>query len=375
MARHVRTNLFLVAGILASTAFNCHAQWLDKHGVDLGFSYQAGYQASPNGNNAGSSAKQRLTLNALVDLGKTIGPANSSFFFQYQNHHGEHGSQNVADAQQFDGLDDPEYDRIHMLWYQQIIADGRVRIKLGKVEPKSEFFAPTNAAHHFSVSTERSPTIAAQGPPSMSLNAFFNITKNYSLALGVYDASWNRGRDENTLKLHNPFKAKDLAIFLENRINWQHGFRDLPGGAKLGLWQLDGRAYNYDGSAESSKQGYYLVLDQTFNDMGAGVYFQFGSADEDLNPIRQHIGLGLQWPGLLKSRSEDIFGLGFSTIEFSQANSAPYSDNSESVIEIFYKAPVKSWLEIQADIQAINNPGGQGARDVVVSTFRISFSF
>jgi len=91
-----------------------------------------------------------------------------------------------------------------MFWFQQRLFDEQLRIKVGKVEPKSEFFAPENARNHLEFSTERSPTIIAQGPPSMSLNVFHTPNDRFSLGLGVYDAAWNEGRDENTMTLHTP---------------------------------------------------------------------------------------------------------------------------------------------------------------------------
>ena len=66
------------------------------------------------GTDAGGSRKQRLTLNMSADMEKLTGLKNGTFFAQYQNHNGVSGSSNVHDIQQFGGLDDPEYDRIHM---------------------------------------------------------------------------------------------------------------------------------------------------------------------------------------------------------------------------------------------------------------------
>ena len=347
----------------------------DDLGLEFGASYEAGYQAAPWGSDAGGSNKQRLTLNLSADTGKLFGLENGTFFFQYQNHTGEHGRDNVGDIQQFDGLDDPEYDRIHMFWYQHVFMDGKLRIKLGKVEPKSEFFAPENAKNHLGFSTERSPTIIAQGPPSMSINAFYSPTDNFTIAFGIYDATWNQGRDENTFKLYNFFEADEYAIFVEGRYKWQTDNSGRGGGVKVGFWRLDGERNLFAGGQVDGTNGYYIVLDQTITDNGIGVYAQFGSADKKVSALSRHIGAGMQWVGPFNGRDNDVFGAGVSTVKFSNAPGSPFIKASETAYEIFYKAPITSWFTVQADGQLITNPGGLGAESVFVSTFRGTVAF
>lgn len=360
--------------VLTSLTSGAQAQ-TDDVGLDFGASYEMGYQAAPWGSDDGGSNKQRLTLNLSADTGKLFGLKNGTFFFQYQNHTGEHGGNNIGDIQQFDGLDDPEYDRIHMLWYQHVFMDGKLRIKMGKVEPKSEFFAPKNAGNHLGFSTERSPTILAQGPPSMSFNAFFSPTENFTLALGIYDATWNRGRDENTFKLYNFFKADDYAIFAEARYDWKAASSGPGGGLKVGFWRLDGERNLFAGGQTDGTNGYYITLDQTITASGIGVYAQIGTADKKVSNLSRHIGAGMQWVGPLKGREKDVFGLGVSTVKFSDAPGSPFLKGSETAYEIFYKAPITSWFTLQADGQMISNPGGLGAENVFVSTFRGTLSF
>ncbi|WND03609.1 carbohydrate porin [Temperatibacter marinus] len=367
------TTLVCIAAMSYSTALV--ANDLEEVGIDLGGSYEVGLQAAPLGSDAGGSSKQRFTLNLKADMNKLLGLENGTLFFQYQNHNGEHGVNNIFDIQQFDGLDDPEYDRIHMFWYQHVFLDGAVRVKIGKVEPKSEFFAPENARNHLGFSTERSPTIIAQGPPSMSINTFLKLSDSFTFAMGVYDASWNSGRDENTFKLHNFFDANEFAIFLEGRYTWEQGINGLPGGVKLGGWRLEGDRDRFSGRTVDGTDGYYVVYDQTLTENGIGVYAQYGHADKRVSALSRHVGLGMQWKGPFQSRENDVFGAGLSTVKFSDVSASPFSKGSETAYELFYKAPITDWFTLQFDVQAINNPGGQGAEDVVVSVLRGTFSF
>lgn len=352
-----------------------NAQTFEDRGFDFGAEYAVGYQAPPIGSDAGDSRKQRLTINVSTDLEKLFGLANGTFFAQYQNHNGVNGSTNINDIQQFDGLDDPEYDRIHMLWYQHIFMNGKLRIKLGKVEPKSEFFAPENATNHLGFSTERSPTIIAQGPPSMSFNAFYSPSEAITFAFGLYDATWNQGRDENNFKLHNIFEASDLAYFLEGRFKWKQGINGHPGSVKIGGWKLDGERIMFNGVQVNNTEGFYVVVDQTLTSNGVGFYAQFGTVDKKVSALSRHIGIGIKWDGPIEGREYDVLGAGVSTVKFSDDPNAPFISDSETAYELFYKAPLTSWLTVQADLQAITNPGGRGANNVIVSTFRATFSY
>jgi len=83
----------------------------------------------------------------------------------------------------------------------------------------------------------------------------------------------------------------------------------------------------------------------------------------------------MQWLAPFTSRQNDVFGLGVSSVEFSDATGSPFIASRETAYEIFYKGPVTSWLTLQGDLQQIENPGGQGAADALVASFRATFSF
>ncbi|MDG1417528.1 MAG: carbohydrate porin [Maricaulis sp.] len=340
--------------------------------VTFGLSYAAGHSFEPLGpEDGGSTSKQRLTLNFEADLERAWGWQGASLFVQYQNHSGVPGAREVGDIQVYDGLDDPEYDRIHMAWLQQHFFGDTLRVKLGKVEPKSEFFAPTNATHHLGFSTERSPTIIAQGPPSLSANFFYHPSDQFSIGLGIYDAAWNNGFDENSLNFHNVFSdLGDLAIFLEARYSFKSGRTRL----KVGGWRLDGALNRFDGTSTNGAEGLYLVLDHDLSDQ-VGLYAQLGFADSSVSALTQHFGAGLQWQGPLNIRPDDIFGFGVSRVSFSDDVNAPFTQEAETAYEVFYKMPVGAQLVLQANFQFIDNPGGTGRSDALVPTIRGTINF
>lgn len=340
--------------------------------LDFGASFEAGFQG-PIVSGEQVSYRQRTTLNVGWDLEKSFGLTDTQLFFQYQNHTGPNGSTIIGDIQRFDRLDDPEYDRLHMFWLQTKLMDNKIRLKLGKVDPLSEFFAPRNAAHHFGFSTVRSSTIIAQGPPSMSINAFLDVTSDFQVAFGMYDATFRQGQDENTFTLRDFFAAQEYAYFMEGRLQWQDGFLGLPGALKLGYWHLDGDTVRFDGGIESSTGGFYTTFDQDLSDNGVGVYVQVGLADGDVSPLDFHFGTGFKWQGINPSRAADVFGAGVSLASFSNDAAAPFIKPAETAYEIFYKAPLRDDIVLHGNLQAIDNPGGLLASDALVFSLRFQW--
>lgn len=344
----------------------------DDSALNFGASFEAGFQG-PIVSGEKASYRQRTTLNVGLDLEQFLGLSDSELFFQYQNHTGPNGSTIIGDIQRFDRLDDPEYDRLHMFWFQTRLLDSRLRLKLGKVDPLSEFFAPRNAAHHSGFSTVRSSTIIAQGPPSMSINAFLDVTNNFQLAFGMYDASFRQGQDENTFTLRNFFGAQEYAYFMEGRLQWQDGFSGLPGALKVGYWHLDGDSARFDGGLENSTGGFYTTFDQDLTDTGVGAYVQLGFADGEVSPLDFHFGTGIKWQSFNPSRPEDVIGAGLSFASFSNEDAAPFVKRAETAYEVFYKAPVRENIILHGNFQFIDNPGGLGANDALVFTFRLQW--
>ena len=351
---------------------------LSERGFTIGGSYEAGFSKNTHGgiDTDGASNKQRLTLNLSLSLDKLIGLEGGTVFFQYQNHHGSFATDEVGDIQQFDGLDDPEYNRIHMFWYEQWLFGKKARFKIGKVEPKSEFFGPIYAKNHLGFSTERSPTIG-HGPPANSVNLFLYPTKSLEFGFGIYDAAFNEGRDENDFRLHSLFSSPADTFYLaEGRYKWDSGR------FMAGYWYLDGDFNKLDGpGTQSSKDGFYLVLDQMVykennnkdDNQGIGIYLQYGYTDEDISSIKAHYGAGFQWTGAIPSRDEDVWGMGVSHVDLSSDNTT-FRDNYERAFEVFYKGKISKNLTLQYDMQFIENPSGQHT-DALVHNLRVTFSF
>jgi porin len=113
---------------------------------------------------------------------------------------------------------------------------------------------------------------------------------------------------------------------------------------------------------------------------GLGLFARFGYANSDLNEMGNFWSIGAQYQGLVDSRDDDVLGLGFAQgifSDFAGANDgAGYSDDHESVLEIYYNATLTPWLNISPSVQYISNPGGnRTVSDAVVLGLRLQMIF
>jgi len=113
---------------------------------------------------------------------------------------------------------------------------------------------------------------------------------------------------------------------------------------------------------------------------GLGVFGRFGYANSDLNEIGNFWSLGFQYQGLIDTRDDDVLGLGFAQgvfSDFAGANDdAGYTDDHESVVELYYSAALTGWLNVSPSIQYVSNPGGnRTVSDAVVLGLRLQMTF
>jgi len=115
--------------------------------------------------------------------------------------------------------------------------------------------------------------------------------------------------------------------------------------------------------------------DADFYVEGIGFFLQYDQADPNVMESDQHIGLGLTWRGMLVGRDDDVIGIGLSWVHFSDDNNAGFTENSETAIEIFYKAQITPAVSVQPYLQHITHPGGLGNRDAINAGGRSKFLF
>lgn len=109
-----------------------------------------------------------------------------------------------------------------------------------------------------------------------------------------------------------------------------------------------------------------------------GLFLTLGATDGDPNPYQATLFLGVGGQGLLGSRPNDRFGLGYFFIKFSdtlQSTLTPFvSLKNEDGVEAYYDYAVVGWLRVAADLQYVK-PALGDARAALVAGWRVGVSF
>jgi porin len=324
-----------------------------------------------------------FNLNVTVDTQRLLDWKGGTVFANFRNQNGKQHSLDGA----FQGTSHVyslERTQISELWFEQVLLDGMLRFKAGKIDANTEFAYVANGAEFLNDSMSYSPTIRdfpTDPDPAIGGVAFAYPNEHIYVGLGVFDGAGHEGVNTGTQGPATFFGAPaDLFLIGEAGLKWSaEGRRD--GRLGLGIWRHTGTFSRFDGGFDSGASGPYLVFDQTLwnenpeakgDQQGVGLFFQYGHADSAVSIVQHHVGGGLAWKGAIAMRDDDIFGVGASWVRFTDAPAAGVTQRDELVVETFYKIRFNGWLSIKPDLQFIHNPG---ERDVTVGTVQMVADF
>lgn len=101
-----------------------------------------------------------LEVSFTLDTAPIFGVEGGTFFLDFQTQDGRHGTEKlVGDFQGFSNIDAPGFTALYELWYEQVLLDGRVRVKLGKIDANNEFAFVEHGDPLLNSSAGFSPTI------------------------------------------------------------------------------------------------------------------------------------------------------------------------------------------------------------------------
>ena len=372
-------------------------EWLVDHGFTFEMLYTADFFYNLRGGLNTSDAEQ---YRGLLALGFTLDTCqaglwdNGTFFVSaIQNHGTDITARHLGDLQAANNNDAPNDTRLYEFWYGHDFFDGRLTVKLGKLDANNDFAAPEFGGEFIHSSPGFSPTIPMPTwpDPALGVEVFIKPSDWIYFGAGVFDAQGVGTRSGFETALHSPDDSFTIAeVGVRPKLSL-FGQQDLPGTYRVGgfyhsgEWDvyfndLDGRlpARTHRGNA-----GVYAVFDQLLyrehhevedDEQGLGAFFQFGWADSDYNEITQHYGGGLQYVGLLPGRDCDVCGLGVHHVSLSGKAQSMEKRYGETAIEAFYKCQVTEFFSLKPDVQYIANPGGDG-RDAIVAGVRMEIVF
>ena len=359
---------------------------LNDRGITLqaNLTLDTSWDLAGGANPRSTAIRYLLNANLTLDTAHLVGWKDGTFFLNFQNQDGRNGEEMVRSVQGISNIDSDRLTQISELWYQQLLWDGKARIKVGKVDANAEFARVENGAEFLNSSFGFSPTIVgfpSYPNPATSLNIMATPTPWLYCGVGLYDgatmeSSPTGSRGPAGLSRHGMFYIGEAGL------KWGETLRGRVG---AGSWHHTGDMPRFDGRTQSGTTGYYLTLDQQLwrqnpsaadDNKGLAMFAQYGWADAAVSPVEQHLGAGLTWTGLIPGRDSDVLGLAATYARLSKAPGAAFDAYDEVVVELFYKVQVLTWLSVKPDLQYIHNPGGLKDRDdALAATLRVQIDF
>ena len=261
-------------------------------------------------------------------------------------------------------IDAEDYTEIYEYGIIQTFLDEMVQLRLGKQDVNDIFSVNEFGLNFIFPSFTLIPTVPMPTFPAPALGgaAFIEPVQWLSLGMGFYDG----GPEIDSLGFDTAFDGKG-GYFSVFEPAWRPGFGEdgrYQGNYRLGFWYHSGNfaATQPDHRQFSDNYGFYLMFDQLVyqpnnsgDDRGIGVFFQFGWAPKDRNQVTRYLGGGFSWKGFLPWRRHDSIavGLGHSRLVASQP---PGEKTDLTNVELFYIAQLTPWVSLQPDIQYFDNP-------------------
>ena len=346
---------------------------LDGKGVggNLNFVNDLSRNFAGGANSSGYINRYSLDVSLTLDTRKSLGWNGGTGFFRMKNHIGESGGDYVGDAQGFSNIDDVDRTRLYELWFEQKLAEDKLRFKLGKIDANTEFAVVHVAGDFLNSSMGYSPTILALPTyPEPKPGFVVSVVPKapYQATVGLFRVSDGTG-----------------ILLLEGGRDWRLHQGEMGGRFSLGMWRLTGSIGCFDGDELASTHGVYMVGEQAVwrrrradpeADKQLSLFVQYGHANGDISRFTDHVGGGAVMAGPFASRSHDAIGGAVTMVRFTDVPQAGFEYRSEITTEAYYKVMLGRFVSLVPDVQFIHHPGGLLAqRDAIVLTPRINISF
>lgn len=412
---------------------------LNGHGVSFGLSEQSELYGNFTGGVHQGAIYEGLTEAGIgIDSKAAFGWTGGTFNITAFQFHGRGLTANnvpsllpVSSAEQT-----ARGFRLFEAWYEQILLDKQVAIRVGQLSADVEFITTQygslflNAGYGFP--TLPSDDLPSGGPayPLATPGIRVKYQSNDSLAIlaGVFNGSPagpGIGDPQRRDLSGTAFRLNDGTFViseLEYGINQGDNAAGLPGIYKLGFW-YDTLAFpnereNFTGlglgslpagtiaaplARNSFRNDYsvYAVMDQLLYkkpdtpDGGLGLFVRAMGAPPDRNLVDAFVQGGLTFKAPFDGRDNDTVGFAVSwshvSNDVSKANSyfaaltgqpVPVR-RSETQLELTYQAQLAPWFQVQPDFQYIASPGGGVAnpltgrrvRDAAILAVRTNVTF
>jgi porin len=376
---------------------------LEPSGVEFSFYLNTIYQINTKGGTGTHRRQGRWSgsydLEMNADLEKLFGIENAILHM-----HGEGtwsrqdiDSTSVESAFGVNGDFAPrESINIVELWYQHAFFEKTLFLRIGKLDMTGGFefyghpvsfdgnrYANDENSQFLNSALINNPTIPF---PDYGLGAIvhWHLSQTWYVSAGAADAQ----ADKRETGFNTAFHDEDYFVYMsETGIiqNLDSSTGTLPGAYRLGVWYDPQPKAHSDATKEyRDDMGVYVSCDQKLinentdlqDTQGLGVFFRYGYAPQRANDITDFYSFGFQYQGLFQGREDDVLGLGYAHGSFSDRADITYTEDYESVTELYYNAQITPWMSISPSVQYVTNPGGDSSiSDAVVAGVRALITF
>jgi porin len=383
---------------------------LYQKGIDLQMKYtaEAAYNAQGGDDHLLRNADE-FDIGTTLDLEKLLGWPRARFQVTIT----ERGGNNLSEDARLGTLQQVQeiYGRGQIwrwteFWYDQVLFDGMLDVKLGRLPVGEDFMSFSCLFQNLSFCGALPGNIVTNWynwPVSQwATRVKVNFAQDWYAQVGVYQI--------NPAYLRHGGGAMNLGIpegttgaLIPVEVGWtpRQGFAGLPGAYRIGAWYDSANqpdvflAANHTPLAQNpgmqplsrnSESGGYLMLQQQVtgeaNARGLSLFANFVQADRDTAAIDQLITLGLFYTGPFDARPQDDVGFAVGRTHVNrrvadgQELQGQRAAGSEFPIELYYSVNVARSLTLRPNVQYIHRPGGFGDdEDVVIAGLKASIKF
>ncbi len=368
-----------------------------RHGIEVHLANTGDMIATPQ-----SGLPDHVSYSNLLEASLTINMqalANIPGGTAYLMALGTHGDNLQEAIQTIDAPSNLAADnafRLFELWYEQTFFEDRIGVLVGLYAADAEFDAKDTAAVFingafgtgldFSETGQNGPSIFPV--TSLGVRVRANLSQEIIWRGAVLDGVPGDPDDPGATAIH---LGDGDGLLILNELNYEpNGFDFLRLG--LGGWlytadfdDVHDTSANGTPVVRSGSHGIYGFLEgMIFSEpkapeQGLSGFLRIGKAEEDVNQIGAYYAGGLVYTGLIPGRDQDVLGLGVSVgvngDKFQKAQESvgtPVTD-TETALELTYRAEFLSWFSFQPVLQYYINPGSDPGRDDIVGIgFRFS---
>lgn len=387
---------------------------LAEHGVTFGLTENSEVFGNVSGGVRRGAIYDGLTQFGVgIDTEKAFGWTGGTFNATGYQIHGRGLSQNNLgnNLNTVSSLEAPRGTLLFELWYEQVLFDKKLAIRVGQLAADQEFMISQYAGlftnHTFGWSTFPSADLPSGGPAyplaTPGVRVKWVPQDDLSVLLGAFNgdpAGPGRGIPQDRDPSGTAFRLRDgvfLIAEVQYGINQGEGTTGLPGTYKFGAYydsqNFADQRRNGSGASLADPAGagattallgrnrrgsysLYAVGDQLVyreagtKDQGAGVFLRLMGAPGDRNLVNFYVDAGITYKGLIPGRTSDTVGLGFALARISDTASKLDSDTArftgtayptrrhESVLELTYQAQIAPWWQVQPTAQYVFNLNG-----------------